>query len=148
MIRSGAVRLVALLATAMPALGGCASSPSGPSVELKGQRFVVEIADEESEQTRGLMFRRELAADRGMLFVYATPAPQSYWMRNCYIPLDILYFDNDGRFINGHYGVPPCRSANCPTYSSTRPARYVLELASGVGKAMKLVEGDELTLPR
>ena len=68
-------------------------------------------------------------------------------MRNCYIPLDILYFDGEGRFINGHYGVPPCRSANCPTYPSSRPARYVLELASGVGKSLDLQAGDALRLP-
>lgn len=145
MSRATFAAIAAIVLLAAPALGGCAGT--GPAVELKGKRFVVEIADEEAEQTRGLMFRHELAADHGMLFTYATPMPQSFWMRNCYIPLDIMYFDADGRFINGHYGVPPCRSANCPTYPSSKPARYVLELASGVGKSMNLVAGDALTLP-
>jgi uncharacterized membrane protein (UPF0127 family) len=137
--------MAAMVLLAAPVLGGCAAS--GPAVALKGHHFVVEIADEEAEQTQGLMFRRELASDKGMLFTYPTARPQSFWMRNCYIPLDILFFDGEGRFINGHYGVPPCRSANCPTYPAQAPARYVLELASGVGKSLQLEAGDPLTLP-
>lgn len=133
------------LALGALALAGCAAAE--PSVELKGRRFAVEIADDDAEQQRGLMFRRELAQDRGMLFVYNVAQPLSYWMRNCYIPLDILYFDADGNFINGHYGVPPCKTQQCPTYPSNRPARYVLELASGVGRGLDIAEGDPLTLP-
>ena len=133
------------LAVAALALTSCAAAE--PSVELKGHRFTVEIADDLEEQQRGMMFRRELAEDRGMLFVYDFAQPLAYWMRNCYIPLDILYFDADGRFINGHFGVPPCRTAQCPNYASSRPARYVLELASGVGRSLDLSEGDSLTLP-
>lgn len=136
--------LVAALAALL--LSACASG-SEPQVELKGRRFTVEIADEMDEQVRGLMFRRELAADRGMLFVYPTAEPQSFWMRNCYIALDILYFDSEARFINGHYGAPPCRGDPCPSYTSERPARYVLELAAGVGRALALAPGDPLTLP-
>jgi uncharacterized membrane protein (UPF0127 family) len=141
-------RAIALLALLLLApLAGCAGTPALPVVELKGQRYQVEIADDLAEQSQGLMFRRELAPDHGMLFVYPQAQPQAFWMRNCEISLDILYFDNQGRFINGHYGAPPCRSANCPQYASDRPARYVLELGSGVGRALDLRPGDPLTLP-
>jgi uncharacterized membrane protein (UPF0127 family) len=135
-----------LVALPALALAGCSMASDGPSVELKGKRFAVEIADEPAEQIQGLMFRRELASDRGMLFTYSVPAPQAYWMKNCYIPLDILYFDAQARFINGHYNTPPCNSAQCPNYPSERPAMYVLELAGGVAKAMSLSAGDPLTL--
>lgn len=136
------VTALALPLTSCEALGA-------PTVELKGQTFIVEIADEEPEQIRGLMFRREMAADHGMLFVYGSPQPQSFWMRDCFIALDILFFDNEGRFINGHYRVPGCRgSGQCPTYSANRPARYVLELNGGTAQAMHLVEGDRLRLPK
>jgi uncharacterized membrane protein (UPF0127 family) len=128
-------------------LAGCAGETALPEVGLKGARFKVEIADNLEEQSRGLMFRRELARDHGMLFVYAEPQPQSFWMRNCEIALDIMYFDGQGRYINGHYGAPPCRTAQCPTYDSRRPARYVLELGAGVGRALDLKEGDPLQLP-
>lgn len=146
---NAARRLVALLLGALVALplAGCAGEAALPEVGLKGERFKVEIADTLEEQARGLMFRRELARDHGMLFVYAQAQPQSFWMRNCEIALDILYFDGQGRFINGHYGAPPCRTATCPTYDSKRPARYVLELGAGVGRALDLREGDPLDLP-
>jgi hypothetical protein len=149
--KSAALRAAAasffVIALSLP-LTSC-EALGAPTVELKGQTFIVEIADEESEQIRGLMFRREMAADHGMLFVYPASQPLSYWMRDCFIPLDILYFDDQGRFINGHYRVPGCRgSGQCPTYASTRPARYVLELNGGVGQAMHLVEGDRLRLPK
>ncbi len=125
----------------------CASGSSLPSVEIKGQRFSVEIADDFPEQAQGLMFRRELQRDHGMLFVYDEAEPQAFWMRNCYIPLDILYFDADARFINGHYNAPPCNAQQCPNYVSDRPAKYVLEVAGGVAKALNLAPGDRLTLP-
>lgn len=137
---------VALVLAFSAAVGACAASDSLPRVELKDREFAVEIADEQDEQIQGLMFRRELAPDHGMLFVYPQAQPQSFWMRNCYIPLDILYFDERARFINAHYAVPPCRGDPCPGYPSARPARYILELGAGVGRALALAEGDQLEL--
>lgn len=127
-------------------LAGCAQS--GPEVTLKGQTYSVEIADDDAERTRGLMFRRELPAGNGMLFVFQSAEPQAFWMHNCYIPLDILYFDANAKFVNGHYNVPPCNSNQCPNYPSTGAARYVLELGGNVGRALALKPGDPLTLPR
>ena len=138
----------ALLGAASLLLAACPMAVGAPAVELKGSRFVVEIADQPEEQTRGLMFRRELPADHGMLFVYPDAQMQSFWMKNCYLPLDILYFDHQARLINAHYGVPVCRGDPCPLYSSEAPARYVLELGAGVGRALDLKPGDPLTLPR
>lgn len=137
-----------ILAATLLALAGCTSAAGGPAVTLKGRTYTVEVADEIAEQSRGLMFRRELAPDHGMLFVYPAAEPQAYWMKNCHIPLDILYFDGQAKFVSGYYNVPPCNSAQCPSYPSGKPVRYVLELAGGVGKALGLEPGDELTLPR
>lgn len=137
---------LALLVWLLP-LAACAVGGAAPSVTLKGQRFTVEIADDLAEQAQGLMFRRELAPDHGMLFVYGRAQPQGFWMKNCYIALDIMFFDDDARYINGHYGVPPCQRDPCPIYASNRDARYVLELGAGIGKALALAPGDELSLP-
>ena len=133
-----------LLPCLMFALAGCASI-GGPWVELAGHRYGVEIADDEAERERGLMFRDELAADRGMLFIHERQEPQSYWMKNTRIPLDILYFDNARKLVSQQRDVPPCTLGDaCPPYPSNAPARYVLELNAGEASRLGLRNGAEL----
>ena len=138
--RSHLVGLAALL------LAGCASA-SGNWVELAGTRYVVEIADDDAERARGLMFRDSLADGHGMLFIHDREAPQAYWMKNTRIALDILYFDNALKLVSQQRDVPPCSAGNaCPSYPSHAPARYVLELNAGEAERLKLKDGAELTL--
>lgn len=128
-------------------LAGCASG--GVQVELKGQRFTVEVADEHEERAQGLMYRESMPDDRGMLFIFEEDAPQAFWMKNTFIPLDIMYFDGERRFVSAHYRVPTCKYGGdrCPNYPSAGDARYVLELNAGVGAALDLRAGDPITLP-
>ena len=122
------------------ALSGCASG--GPWVEIGGQRYVVEIADDDAERERGLMFRDEMAADRGMLFVHDREQPLSYWMKNTRIPLDILYFDDSATLVSQQRDVPPCSLGDrCPPYPSAAPARFVLELNAGQAARLGLTDG-------
>ncbi|MFC5576663.1 DUF192 domain-containing protein [Lysobacter niabensis] len=128
--------------------GGCASG-TNTWVELDGQRYQVEIADDDAERARGLMFRDELAANHGMLFIHDQQEPQAYWMKNTRIALDILYFDNARRLVSQQRDVPPCALGNgCPPYPSTAPARYVLELNAGEAARLKLENGAELKFSR
>lgn len=127
-------------------LCGCACD-GGPWVELRGQRVCVEIADDDQERARGLMFRDSLAADAGMLFLFDEEAPRAFWMMNTRIPLDILYFDDGLRLVSASLRTPPCRSTTrCPSYPSTAPARYVLELNAGRADELGVRLGDVLTL--
>ncbi len=124
-------------------LSGCANA--GNWVELGGQRYAVEIADDDAERARGLMFRDELAAGNGMLFIHDRAEPQAYWMKNTRIPLDILYFDDARRLVAQQRDVPPCSAGDgCPPYPSNAPARYVLELNAGEAAKLKLESGAEL----
>lgn len=126
-------------------LSGCACE--GAWVELKERRFCVEVADDDRERARGLMFRDSMAATDGMLFVFEQDAVQSFWMMNTRIPLDILYFDAQRRLVSVAAGVPPCRSTTrCPSYPSEGPARYVLELNAGLARELGVRPGDELRL--
>ncbi|WP_454829022.1 DUF192 domain-containing protein [Pseudoxanthomonas wuyuanensis] len=133
-----------LLPVLLLLLSGCANA--GDSwVELAGERFQVEIANDDATRARGLMFRDELAAGTGMLFIHDREEPQAYWMKNTRIPLDILYFDNARRLVAQQRNVPPCSAGNaCPSYPSKRPARYVLELNAGEATRLKLENGAEL----
>ena len=138
-----AARRYALLALLLPALTACAAD--GHWVELKGVRFKVEIADDDAERARGLMFRDALAADSGMLFIHDIAEPQAYWMKNTKIPLDILYFDQNRRLVSAQERVPPCSAGNrCPPYPSSGPALYVLELNAGQAAELGVKAGDEL----
>ena len=124
----------------------CATASDGRWVELRGHRFVVEIADDEAERERGLMFRDAMADDHGMVFVHDYEAPQAYWMKNTKIPLDIFYFDHARRLVSVSRDVPPCSLGDrCPPYPSDAPALYVLELNAGEAARLKLAEGAELT---
>ena len=135
-------RIAWLAMAACVAAAGCAA---GRWVELGGQRFQVEVADTDAERERGLMFRDELPAGHGMLFIHEREEPQSYWMKNTRIPLDILYFDEARRLVAQQRGVPPCSLGDaCPPYPSNAPARYVLELNAGEASRLGLREGEQL----
>ena len=126
-------------------LSGCANG--GPWVEVGGERFMVEIADDDAERARGLMFRDVLADGTGMLFIHDREEPQAYWMKNTRIPLDILYFDDERKLVAQRRDTPPCSAGDaCPSYPSNAPARYVLELNAGEAERLKLQDGAELHL--
>jgi uncharacterized membrane protein (UPF0127 family) len=138
LLRAGFLSLLLLI-------GGCASA-GGTWVELGGQRYQVELAQDDAARARGLMFRDAMDADRGMLFIHDSTGPQAYWMKNTKIPLDILYFDEQRKLVSQQRDVPPCSAGNaCPPYPSSKPARYVLELNAGQAERLKLQDGTELT---
>jgi len=123
---------------------GCADA--APQVELKGQRFEVELAIDRRDQIRGLMFRDHLPDDHGMLFIFPGEGPRSFWMKNTRIPLDILYFNAELKLVSVARNARPCVADPCPGYPSTGPARYVLELNAGKATALDVQVGDPLTL--
>ena len=138
------MRTLALALLAASSISACASGRQ-PWVELGGQRYAVEIADDDAERARGLMFRDAMPADHGMLFIHDAEEPQAYWMKNTRIPLDILYFDDERRLVSQQRDVPPCSLGDaCPSYPSNAAARYVLELNAGEAARLKLQDGAEL----
>jgi uncharacterized membrane protein (UPF0127 family) len=129
------------------ALLACTACAAGaPWVELKGQRFSVEIAQTPDRQALGLMFRDSMPDDHGMLFIFPREAPRSFWMKNTRIPLDIIYFDGQLALVSVAANARPCRVRACPTYPSEGPARYVLELNAGKASELGLEAGDRLAL--
>lgn len=104
----------------------------------------VELAVSRGEHQKGLMFRDSLAADSGMLFVFPDEKILKFWMKDTIIPLDILFFDKDGRFINKFVNVPPLTLSN---HVSSKPAIYALEVAGKTSEAWDLGREIHLKLP-
>ena len=128
-------------------LVACTACASGePRVELGGTTFKVEIADTAEKQALGLMFRDSMPDDEGMIFIFPNEAPRSFWMKNTRIPLDIMYFDKDLKMVSISADTPPCRVSRCPSYPSTGPAMYVLELNAGKASELGVGPGDVLTI--
>lgn len=115
-------------------------------LDLHGHAFHVELATNDAQREHGLMDRTTLAPDHGMLFVFPYDAPQSFWMKNTLIPLDILFFDKDRKLVSMQLDVPPCKSDPCPVYPSGKPVVYVLELAAGTAAQLGITTGDRFSL--
>jgi uncharacterized membrane protein (UPF0127 family) len=104
------------------------------------QRFMVEVADTPMRREYGLMCRKSLAADRGMLFDFKTPEPDSaFWMRNTLIPLDIIYIRPDGRVRSIARNAKPLDESPIPAGGEVL---WVLELAGGRAEQVGLLPGD------
>ena len=108
--------------------------------------FWVEIADEDAERQRGLMFRPPLEDERGMLFTWPgePPREQSFWMRNTPSSLDIIYIDPRGRIVSIAKNVPPMSDDIIP---SNGPASGVLELRAGRADEIGAKAGDVVRHP-
>jgi uncharacterized membrane protein (UPF0127 family) len=138
--------LVLLLLMVATGLHATTTAVAKPNVQLRGHTFSIELATTDAERQHGLMERTTLAADHGMLFVFASSAPQAFWMKNTLIPLDILYFDDARKLVAMQLDVPPCKADPCPIYPSRAAARYVLELAAGTSRRIGAKLGDQLTI--
>lgn len=130
------------------AIASAAGISAHSQVVIAGHRIHAEIADTEAARERGLMFRTHLAANYGMLFIYPDARIRNFWMKNTLIPLDILFFDANERLINISADTPPCKTATCPTYPSSAPAQYVLELKAGMAADLNIRRGAVLRIVR
>lgn len=100
-------------------------------VEIGSRTIQAEIADSPIEQTKGLMFRKNLADNSGMLFIFSQEGHYPFWMKNTKIPLDIIWISLDKKIVHVEHSVPPCLESPCLSYSSPKPAMYVLETNGG-----------------
>jgi uncharacterized membrane protein (UPF0127 family) len=98
-------------------------------LRLGSQKIVVEIANSDASREHGLMFRKHLGRNRGMLFVFNDERPLNFWMKNTLIPLSIGYFDREKRLVKTLEMVPAVMGViEPPVYSSEKPALYALEM--------------------
>lgn len=101
--------------------------------------FEVEVAAGAEERRVGLMYRREMAPDAGMLFDFGRSQPVAMWMRNTYIPLDMLFIDEGGEIVNIAHDTVPHSEA---VLQSAGPVRFVLEVPAGTSRLLGIGPGD------
>jgi uncharacterized membrane protein (UPF0127 family) len=106
--------------------------------------FSVEVMRTDQERARGLMYRRFLPAERGMLFDFKVEQPVAMWMKNTYLPLDMIFISRDGVVVNVAEDTEPLSERIIP---SNAPAYAVLEVNAGVAKKIGLKAGDRIANP-
>jgi hypothetical protein len=120
--------LVLFLSCALAGEPGAAQPPLPTLTLTVGVRPVVaEVADDNAERAAGLMYRTALGRDQGMLFVYPTEGPRSFWMKNTLIPLSIAYLNKDGLIVR----IADMKPKDETPIPSSRPAMYALEMEQG-----------------
>jgi uncharacterized membrane protein (UPF0127 family) len=113
------------------------------AMKLGGETFHVEIADTPRKQQLGLMHRKSMPADRGMIFVFPDEQERSFWMKNTLIPLDIVYADATGKVVSVKH-MKPLDESPVP---SDGPAKYAVELNQGAAGRAGVKTGDVLDIP-
>ena len=132
---------------------GAAAAPASVSFEessltvdaADGQfEFLVEMAVNPAQRSQGLMFRESLDDDRGMLFDFGKSQRATMWMRNTYVPLDMLFIDEGGQITQIAANTQPLSDA---VIASREPVRAVLELRSGISAKLGIRPGDRVIHP-
>ncbi len=158
------MRLLAVLAPAL-LLGACVSTPgcarpAAPEghevVELGGRRFTLELVADPATRERGLGGRESIPEDGGMLFSFPDSQIRHFVMRDCLVPIDIVFLDSDGRIVAMHHmPVEPPRAENetalqydrrLKRYSSRFNARYAIEIRGGTLDELDLQAGQKVDL--
>jgi uncharacterized membrane protein (UPF0127 family) len=106
--------------------------------------FTVELADNDAEREKGLMFRKDLPEGRGMLFDFHGEGPVGFWMENTYIPLDMIFIRGDGSILRIAENTEPLSTRIIP---SGGPVRAVLEVIGGTARKMGIGPGDRVASP-
>ena len=147
MLRSsrGAILSCALIL----ALVSCSNEPPRLKLEkarlrVKGKAINAELAREPEEQARGLMYRRSLGENEGMLFVYDAPRMVSFWMKNTRIPLSIAFMEGNGRIVHIEQMQP---YDSVTLHPSPQPVQYALEMNQGWFEKNGVGVGDRVEIP-
>ncbi len=112
-----------------------------------GKEIRVEIADTWESRRTGLMFREHLDPNGGMLFIFEEEGFHWMWMKNCKIPLDIVWLSEDGKIVHIEHSVAPCiEGKDCRTIGPLKRSSYVLEINAGTALQSALKQGDELLI--
>jgi len=141
-------RLTAALILGFLPAAGPGRADELKTLEIAGKTgvhvFSVEIADTDAGRAKGLMFRKQLAEGRGMLFDFGQEQEVAMWMQNTYISLDMLFIRGDGRILRIAADTEPLSTRLIP---SGGPIRAVLEVIAGTTRKLGIAPGDRVAFP-
>lgn len=109
-------------------------------LEIRGHSLRVELANTEETRRRGLMFRRNLPANYGMIFIYVDEGPNAMWMKNTYVPLSVAFLDSSGKILNIEDMTPNTEQA----HASRGNAKYAIEVNQGWFAQRRVRPGDKV----
>ena len=128
-------------------LGVVAHAQDEPQLNLRriklqaGMRLIdTQLAESPLQRQIGLMFRKEMPLNEGMLFVFESKQTQCFWMKNTLIPLTAAFLDDDGTIVNLQDMAPQTTQSHC----SAKPVRYVLEVNQGFFSRLKMGAGSRI----
>jgi uncharacterized membrane protein (UPF0127 family) len=147
-IAKGALAALFLLLAGLAAFAQVSFEREELTIETadgRRQVFSVELAVTPDQRSQGLMHRKEMLADAGMLFDFGASRPVSMWMKNTILPLDMLFIRGDGRISHIHENAEPFSEAIIDSHGAIK---FVLELNAGRVKALGIRTGDRVLSPR
>lgn len=143
----GVACLSVLFATAIAAQVKDVDYSWAQAVLPSGAEFTLEIADDPQSRWRGYRYREHVAADEGMLFIFAREQPLSFEMKDCLVSLDMIFLDSKMQVVEIAHDRKPClEGESCSPISPMRSAQFVLELAGGTASREGLKPGDRITV--
>ena len=144
--RGRAIRVLAAAALLAASLAARADVTfKSASVKVGAHPLRVEIAASDPQRMQGLMYRKKLGRDDGMLFIFDEPAYQSMWMKNTLIPLSVAFIDGEGRILN----ILDMEPQTLETHTSAGPALYAIETNKGWFEENRVKPGETVTgLPK
>jgi len=138
--------LVALLSVSVLLIQFMDADTRTVSFEGVEDDLTVEVADNFLQRSKGLMYREELGYVDGMIFKYDEEKERVFWMKNTYIPLDIIFIDSEKQIVNIEEAEPEPNTSrsDLELYRSERASKYVLEVEKGFSEKNNLTEGDRM----
>jgi uncharacterized membrane protein (UPF0127 family) len=135
--------LVTIMFALMSVTSSCGAEPKVVISTREGREtvFQVEVADTPAKRELGLQYRKELAADRGMIFLFPAPSVQSFWMKNTPLPLDMIFIGSDRKIVGIVEQTVPF---SLDSRSVPAASQFVLEINGGLSKRLGIRAGDSV----
>jgi uncharacterized membrane protein (UPF0127 family) len=140
-----AARFLAVAAISLAAAAHAETAFKTTHIKVAGHELKVEVVQTEEQREQGLMFRKQLGRNDGMLFIFDEPAYHAMWMKNTLIPLSVAFLDKDGEILN----ILDMEPQTLDSHMAAGPASYAIETNKGWFAANKVKAGDKVTgLPK